>query len=462
MNNETRKDSIMRVVIVDHYTDERQTVEGTEDDVRSQLLTLYPYLLKTFGPHCSIDILVNAMNKFQGTTACVVNSMQKNSTYTGDVVDGSGLHIVRYDQDTKHGQIHSVDEQLARCRAAAEFLAGSPCQDKEMRQALLQSDGDPELAALLAHGLTVDKLPDLRGIVAASSLTKSEEEHPIVFKDVMPTTASSKEFANAVKRSSDNKEIESVWLGAGKHAKGMLMARDEETHRSYILKPGSGKQNPVVGETESGSTQSQREAAFYSVALAWGLGEYLPECHLLLIDDNEYACMSMLPMVYKNFNDLKANDPDLPRRLLLLYNDGTLHKWATLDFVCGNPDRHSGNLMASGDKVKLIDHGSTFAGYIFNPAKDGVSFVPYYLRPGISKFTTLTVDEKLRKMPRLNPTNEALYKKWLLGLSFSVLSQCLIQYGIESIPSQNRLERLQKATAYQTADLAILSAWVVD
>ena len=117
--------------------------------------------------------------------------------------------------------------------------------------------------------------------------------------------------------------------------------------------------------------------------------------------------------------------------------------------------------MASGDAVRLIDHGSSMAGKSFDPAKDGMSFTPYYLRAGVSKFSKLSADEKLRRLPRLNSENEGKLRKWLLDLSPEILNQLLMQYGIDACPEMNRLERLQKAVAYQTADLAILSQWVV-
>jgi hypothetical protein len=450
----------MRVIVSDVYTSERHHLEGDEEGVRSQLLDLYPFLLMRYGNKCSVKILVDALNKNQSTTAKILDSLDKAEHQY--VADGTALHTVRYPKGTKHGQIHTQDTQLEAYRAAAEFLAGQPCSDKEMRQALLQADGDCAQAALIAHNLPATMLPDLEAVLN-STLKKAEEADDtfVKFKDVSSATESGKEFAEIIKKSSEEGEIKHVQLGAGKHNHGMLLARDSVTHQSYVLKPGSGKQNPIAGETESGSTQSQREACFYSCAAAMNLSKDMPECHLLLIDGQEYACMAFLSHVFKNFNDLKAHDPGLPKRLLSLYNDGTLHQWAAMDFILGNIDRNSGNVMASGDKVKLIDHGSAFAGVSFDPAKDGVSFVPYYLRPGVVGFTKLTTDEKLRKLPRLNAENEAKLKKWLLGLDAKILGQLITLYGIDPAPELNRLEKLQRATAYQTADLAILSAWVV-
>src|ERR1039457_2235068 len=126
----------MQVVIKDHYSDTRHHLEGNEDDIRAQLLELYPHLLVKFGAHCDIKILVDALNKSQFASASIVDSLNKHESYQGAVVDGVGLHIVRYPKDTRHGQVASKMAQLEACRAAAEFLSGRHCSDLELRQSL--------------------------------------------------------------------------------------------------------------------------------------------------------------------------------------------------------------------------------------------------------------------------------------------------------------------------------------
>jgi hypothetical protein len=90
-----------------------------------------------------------------------------------------------------------------------------------------------------------------------------------------------------------------------------------------------------------------------------------------------------------------------------------------------------------------------------------MSFVPYYLRPSVPGFNKMTTNEKLRHLPRLNHENETKLKKWLLDLSPSILQQIMTIYGIDAGPEIARLQKLQMACSYQTADLAILSAWTV-
>jgi major membrane immunogen (membrane-anchored lipoprotein) len=448
----------VQVRISDHYQNARHTLEGDEDDVRQQLLNLYPHLLVQYGSKCSVDILVNALNNSQFASAAMVNSMAKSEQI---LTDGQGLHITRYPVETGVGQLHTLDDKIERCRAAAAFLAGFECSPEELRAAYIQTE-DPELAALQAHRLPVTMLEDLRGILNATNLTKSEaQDAKVKFQKVEPTNQSSKEFVRIIQKASDDGEIEHFKLGDGKHNKGVLKAKDTDTHRSYILKPGSGPQNPIIGESDTAATQSQREAAFYSVGCAFGLNEFLSEAHLLLLDGQEYACIQFLTNNYKNLNDLKDQDPNLPKRLLSLYSNGTLHKWAAMDFILGNPDRHSGNIMASGETVKLIDHGSAFAGEHFDPAKDGRSFVPYYLRPGVDNFHSLSAEGKLRVLPRLNSENERKLRKWISDLSSQLMGQLISGYGIDPSPEIKRLQKLQQAISYQNADLAVLCCWVV-
>ena len=450
----------MQLIVVDHYENTRQHFLGTEEDIKDQIFNEYPWLLFQFGSQCPLETLVTALNESQHSSAKLVDSLSKSYEEFRDTESqGDGLHNIRYPQGTRHGQLSTEDFDLEACRAAAAFLAGKECSDSDLRNALLETDGDNELAALMAHNLPETSLKELRAVLGASFCKSEIKDNSVRFKEVIAATESGEKFAQIVEAASKYGEIFPITLGEGKHSKGVLRAKDPETYESYLLKPGYGKQNPSLGENETGATQSQREACFYAVASAWGLDDTVPECHLLLLDGKEYACIKMLNSSYKNFNDLKAQDPNLPKRLLSLYNNGALHKWAAVDFCLGNPDRNAGNIMASGDKVKLIDHGSAFAGASFS-IKD--AFVPYYLRAGIKQLNKLTVTEKLRIMPRLNEENEALFKKWLLGLSKDILHQLVTKYGIDAAPEITRLERLQAATSYQTAELAVLSAWVIE
>ena len=226
---------------------------------------------------------------------------------------------------------------------------------------------------------------------------------------------------------------------------------------------GGPSPGPQAGVTESGASQAKREAAFYAVAQAWGLAEYLPECHLLLIGGREYAALKLLGSSYEDLNAVRARDPGAPRRLFLVFRpDGTLHRWAALDAILGNVDRNAGNLMVRGDEVKLIDHGSAFAGTGFAPATDKNTFVPYYLRAlAPSDFNQLAPADKLRALPRISGDSAKNLNNWLSSLDEEGLARILHRFGIEAKPSVERLRSLKGALAYQPADLAINSFWVL-
>ena len=250
----------------------------------------------------------------------------------------------------------------------------------------------------------------------------------------------------------------------GKHSKGSLIAKDHQTQNIYLLKPGSGGQSPAAGAQEQPASQSRREAAFWHVADQWQLGGTIPRADLVLIDGKEYAAIRMLPFSYRNLEKKAVKDPALAPRALAMYRDkGFLHKWAILDAVLGNPDRHGQNMMISADDqvVALIDHGSAFAGDSFDPAFDRNSFVPYYLRVwGGPKFNRLPVKDKLARMPSVSqPVREEL-RTWLNGIHADQLEMTLLRFGIDPRASVARLAKLKATASSMPIDQAVNRFWV--
>jgi hypothetical protein len=88
-----------------------------------------------------------------------------------------------------------------------------------------------------------------------------------------------------------------------------------------------------------------------------------------------------------------------------------------MDYVLGNPDRHSQNLMIDEDgrTLRLIDHGSALAGQSFDPAHDENSFIPYYLRAWTGmKFAQIDdAPARLRQMPTAGIDGEKALARWL-------------------------------------------------
>lgn len=351
--------------------------------------------------------------------------------------------------------------------AAKYLIAGETPSLDAVRKALWQADGDVEKAALLAYGMepTEGNLKALRAV--RDIVGKRKAEQYAEASSVLPGTPDAEQAAEAIKNSFDDHYVFPVELG-GKHSKGTLLARDMRGGKVYLLKPGSGPMSPAAGDREEPASQSRREAGFWQVAQQWNLGDYVPRADLVLVDGREYACIQLLPWKYKTVDKLKQDDPSIGQRLLKPYLDsGAIHRWAVLDYVLGNPDRHANNLMAdaTGDTqnpdVKLIDHGSAMAGDDFDPAYDEASFVPYYLRawaPG--SFNTLTVEEKLRLMPRLPTQAAEQLHQWLSDIHAHELQLTLIRYGIDPEPALARLAKLKIMMSQEPADLAINKLWV--
>lgn len=229
---------------------------------------------------------------------------------------------------------------------------------------------------------------------------------------------------------------------------------------------GNGQDpGPAAGVRETQASQSQREAAFWHVAKSWGLEQDFTRCELLFIDGQQYACMELIPLKYDAMEKAFEKDPAEPKKDLEPYRQrGRLHQWAVIDAVLGNGDRHAQNLLVSpeGD-VKLIDHGSAFSGYGFNPSFDKNSFIPFYLRypaaPGVG-FNTLSVNEKLRYMVLAPNGVRPELRNWLNSLDPKGLESILAAYGVDSAPMLDRLAKIKTMVdTGLTVDAAINKYW---
>ena len=440
----------MRVIVQQHYQDCTHAYEGDEDEVREQLLHAYHWLTRKYGQHAPVSVLVPGLDQAQAYSAWVENEP------SGDIEVTPPRNL----EDALHGQ----ETNLADCLRAASFLSGVTPSPDEVRAARVHCDDDPVDAALMACGLepSDETRQGLADYLRLSGLKKSEDPEPVKFKDVAAMTEGGVKFAKLVAQASSEDEITPIKFG-GKHSKGTLVAYDKENHGRYLLKPGSGRQNPAAGESDTSATQSRREAAFYDVVASWGLGAYYPECYLLMIDGREYAVQKMLSGDYVDGNKLKTQDPNAARKALQIYrHDGTLHKWAAVDYILGNADSNAGNTMFRGADVKLIDHGSAFAGENFDPAHDKSSFTPYYLRAlAPAEFKDFTPDAKLKSMPRVNHQVEVELSTWVKGLDTEALYKSLSRFGIDPRACVKRLDALKAAMGFTAADSAINQLWVV-
>lgn len=447
----------MKVRVYNHFSGGSHILEGSPQHVEAELLRIYPWL-RSEDPEDQGDVraLVEELDSAQAFDAEVLEDTPMTKA------EPAARNLPPGDEGEVLAAMLGYHHKLMRHLDAARFLSGGqPANGDRVRQALWEADGDPEETALVSHGLEPSEanLKALRAVYAISEAAKGEGE-PATATSVEPGHPDASETAQQVLRAFQDRFVMPVKLG-GKHSAGSLLARDRDTGDVWLLKPGSGGQSPAAGAKEDPSTQSRREAAFWHMADAWGLSEYYPRADLLLIDGHEFAALRLLPWAYKGMDKLKEQDPVVARRTLEPYlKGGILFRWAVLDAVLGNPDRHAGNLMVHAGDVKLIDHGSAMAGAHFDPAHDKNSFTPFYLRawaPG--KFSTMAEADKLKYMPRLDRQSADELRSWIDGLHADDLDRVLLRYGVDPQPAKERLARLKMTATSMPADEAVNRFW---
>lgn len=454
----------MKVHVVQHHAGGRADVhEGTPEQVRRSLLAAHPFVVSRVGYHAPLPAVLATLN------SCQAFSVRADTARGSDLGKNLTPHVVGVYNDNLGDQVGGTGEH-DKLVAAAVFVAGVADPSPEaVGAAFATHDDDPEAAALVAAGLepSDENRRALRGVLAASKpLQKSEPPAAVHLKDLRPLTPDADGFVEELKRASEADAVFPVALG-GKHSAGTLLSYDPEHHGRIILKPGSGKQNPSAGARQDPSSQAQREAAFYAAAeQVFGLHDLVPEAHLVAYDDHpQVAAIRALSFKnYKNGNALRRDGSDKPRRVLSAFlPDGQLHRWAAMDFVLGNVDRHSGNVMAGvGGDVWLIDHGSAFAGSQFDPAHDPRTFTPFYLRVFAPQgFKALAPEDRLKALPRLHADSALALGGWIQKLDSGKLEEVLLRFGIDPEASKHRLHRLRRDCGIMDPALAVNCCWTV-
>lgn len=447
----------MRVNVTQHHNGGTTTpYEGAPEAVRKALLAAYPFVVGKVGYHASLAAVLAVLNACQAFTAVPDRTLVK--TVTGLLVGAAHPAL---------GHQLGGRPDLDRVLAAAAFLAGATPPDAVVAAARAAHDDDAVAAALAACGLPDDAAhrAALHGVLGAAPLAKAEAEaQPVALHDLQALTPDGADFVAALQRATDAGAVYPVSLG-GKHSSGTLLAYDPETHVRVLLKPGAGPQNPAAGAREEGASQAAREAAFYAAAAVFGVQDAVPETHWVAYNGGQAAAIRALDFsAYQNMNAEKKADPNKPRRLLAPFlPGGTLHRWAAVDYVLGNVDRNSGNVLAgpTGD-VWLIDHGSAFAGADFSPATDAKTYTPYYLRAfAPPAYKALDADARLKALPRLHPVEASRLGAWLQGVMKDDLQAVLARYGVDPAPALARLAALQQQASYMPPDLAVNAAWAL-
>lgn len=422
----------MKVLIKELYDQVETPIEGDPQDVRRQLLARFPWLARSGGAIQPLEYLLARLDRSQG--------------YTVRVLEAAPIQ---------------KSERMADPFAAARWLTAAEAPDPAAKRlALWQADGDHTAAALALHGL--EDTPANRGTIAAWGKMQHQapkEDEPVPQQQVEPLVEEAAPAAERVRRAFAAGQVRRADIH-GKHSAGSLLANDPQGG-TLLLKPGVGV-SPIQGEDEENASQARREVAFWHVAQAWGLAQWMPRADLLRVGDQEMAAIEFLGPRWRLLGELEGESPGFSSRVLRKYLDGgILHMWAALAYILGDGDQNSDNYMCDGENVQLIDHGSAFAGESFDPPHDRVSYVPWPLRAwGPKSFNMLPRHEKMRHMPRLPAADEQPLRAWLLGLDKDAGLRAMTRYGVRPGPSLARLGKLQGMVGSELADLIVDSVWI--
>lgn len=361
--------------------------------------------------------------------------------YGLDHYEAIALEQMGYSQDL-HKHLDGVRHMLGR-------PGDEPIFFNRAVRLMSREDADVASAALGAFGVpdTEDNRNALSIIVRDEILAKQEDFLFGVAKyQIQPVRGEGVATAEAVQRGINNGYINPVKLN-GKHSKGAMVVKDPQTKKLYLLKPGSGKNSPAKGVNETFATQSEREAAYWHVAQYLGIGDTFPRADLVMVNNHQTAAMELLPLSYKNLGERKKTDPNMPALILEPYRaNGMVFKWSFIDYILGNPDRHSQNMMVDPQnrRIMLIDHGSAMAGQSFDPVNDENSFIPYYLRAWTGqKFVQMEPKERLHWMPGLEPRTERVFDEWVARVNQHHIAEILKDYNINPLPVMARIAQVR-------------------
>lgn len=343
--------------------------------------------------------------------------------------------------------------------AICEFLTEREIDSATIRQSI-REHGDGQTGILAAFGLNSPEGKKAFESVKALKLHKSED---VLKAPKSVVCMDDPEFTEVIREIYKSGKIEAISLN-GKHSSGTYIAKDPEGS-NWLLKPGSGKKSPAAGVDETKGSQSRREVVFAAIAKWMGIEEVQP-AHLLHVDGREVAAIRMWPMNWTNLHRTMYEEANLPRQALEPYRiNGKLFRWAVLDYIAGNPDRHGNNLMVGpaveGNKIGLIDHGSSMAGAGFDPGHDQDSFVPYYLRVWAGpNFHTLAPEEQLRSMPSLRGAADDSFRQWVESLEPSELERICHDLGMDPTFCLARLGEVQSDPMTENMSVHMNKLWL--
>jgi hypothetical protein len=224
----------LKVTIHNHYSGVVKVLEGLESTVKQELMRFFPWL-RASNPERQLNLrdMVHRLNKAQVYSARAEGLLsQPMAKAEPRNLTGDNTHVL----EAMLGHHH----QLHTALTAARFLAGGPEKTvQDARKHLWEADGDVEEAALACHGLEVSpfNVKALRAIQAISEVRKAQPD-PLEPMEVHPGHPDAAEAAEQVDRAFKDRFVLPVQLG-GKHSQGSMLARDQDSGVTWLLKPGS-------------------------------------------------------------------------------------------------------------------------------------------------------------------------------------------------------------------------------
>lgn len=364
----------------------------------------------------------------------------------------------------------AVVPEITAVMRAAELLAGDPTHAAPAwRAARVLHEDDLEAAALASCGAPVTEVNRraLRGLLAIRPVEKAEPDDAPPEGEVQAVQPEGRLAADVVARAMAQGMIRRPELkGHPRHSAGTWLARDAQSGRDLLLKPGAGQQPAVAGVREERAGQPVREVATWYALQGMGLGHVAPQADLITIGGVPYAAEAWLGDDWTPAAD--ADPAVLVHEWRGMLTAGTAHILAGALFVLGDGDAHGHNVLVHQDhanlKTQLIDFGSALAGDGFDPGHDPLAFTPFVLRFWAQgDYGRLSPEGRLAKLPRISRPANASVWAWLASIRTHVLHDVLQRYGAMPGPTLRRLAALRQAIGRQglDADEAIDRAWTV-
>lgn len=320
---------------------------------------------------------------------------------------------------------------------AVRWMTGrEPVGSGMERLAWVGEDGDAVAAALRAYGEepTAENRAAVEAWMRSMDRKNSNQNEPVVAGII----AGDEPAAVEIRRANQDG-------GLRPRANGTLYARDPETGSEWMLRP---------------CPTAPKAAAFAEIAEAWGLGHYVLGAAVVAVDDQPYLAERLAPRDMVTLGDQGRCSVNSPRMSLdPVLQDGSLHRWAVLDYVLGNPDRPPSSVLVSERRAAyLIRNEGAFA-ETFQPALDPRCFAPAYMTVwGPSGWANLGVYEKRAAWPGMAGSAEATVT-WFGNQSEEPVKLTCARRGLASEGPLGRLRHLRERAAVEGLDRALREVW---